>query len=448
VAKADLNKLAKRIQKEIEQTSTAYRRLVSDRKAHTITVSQQKILTQVKREMESRAGYEKNNLPKTIADIIDTEVPKMVMGMYKDIKSYNTDQKFSFVSELIGNSTRFTFNLAAKKGRSANIFNAFRKVKQDNQKVLLRKLRAAIKKLNAGRKEGNQIRTIGKNFLDIGHQEGSAVSTQRTQKAQQVLFEWGTNISGGERFLKEISDKVNLKLTKKDGEPVDTVEAELESKFLNRKRGGGAEKALSLQLAKDLDTILKGEGADMWVNQGGSDSKFEKIEKTFLNPFAAKARRSAGLTVNFSEKKVKKSNTTASGKARKVKVTKGARTLDKLVGATPAFAMENRQNMFALMALINKKLPDVVKKNMRSPGLESRTGALARSVEIKDVRPTRKGFPSFGYTYGKEPYQVFETGKGLEPWATPERDPRNLIDRSIREIAADMALGRFFTRRL
>ena len=69
MAKADLNKLAKRIQKEIEESSTAYRRLVSDRKAHSITISQQRILTQVKREMESRAGYEKNKLPKTITDL-------------------------------------------------------------------------------------------------------------------------------------------------------------------------------------------------------------------------------------------------------------------------------------------------------------------------------------------------------------------------------------------
>jgi hypothetical protein len=39
-------------------------------------------------------------------------------------------------------------------------------------------------------------------------------------------------------------------------------------------------------------------------------------------------------------------------------------------------------------------------------------------------------------------------GQGATPWATPERDPRNVIDRSIREIAAEMAIGRFFTRRV
>ena len=39
-------------------------------------------------------------------------------------------------------------------------------------------------------------------------------------------------------------------------------------------------------------------------------------------------------------------------------------------------------------------------------------------------------------------------GVGEAPWATPERDPRKLIDRSIREIATKLAIGRFFTRRV
>ena len=52
------------------------------------------------------------------------------------------------------------------------------------------------------------------------------------------------------------------------------------------------------------------------------------------------------------------------------------------------------------------------------------------------------------YHYQKDPYQVFEVGKGVEPWSTSQRDPRKLIDKSIREVAAELALGRFYTRRL
>ena len=39
-------------------------------------------------------------------------------------------------------------------------------------------------------------------------------------------------------------------------------------------------------------------------------------------------------------------------------------------------------------------------------------------------------------------------GAGEAPWASPDRDPRKLIDESIREIAAQMAVGRFYTRRV
>jgi hypothetical protein len=100
-----------------------------------------------------------------------------------------------------------------------------------------------------------------------------------------------------------------------------------------------------------------------------------------------------------------------------------------------------------LIGLINKKLPDTVRKNMQEPGLQNRTGRFAESVRLTDVIQTPKGYPSFGYTYQKNPYQVFEMGRGQAPWASPERDPRQVIDRSIREIAAQFAIGRFYTRR-
>ena len=100
-----------------------------------------------------------------------------------------------------------------------------------------------------------------------------------------------------------------------------------------------------------------------------------------------------------------------------------------------------------LIGLINKSLPDTVRKNMQAPGLQNRTGRFAESVKLTDVVQTGKGFPSFGYTYQKNPYQVFEMGSGQAPWASAERDPRKLIDRSIREIAAQFAIGRFYTRR-
>ena len=451
MAQKDLKKILQKVEAAIEKDSTAYRKLVSDKKVHSITVSVQKITTQVKREMESRIGVGKGKLQKTILAVIDTEVPNMVAGMYNDVKGYNNDAKFSEVSELTGNTSRFTFVLAAKPNRTANIFNAFRKVKQENQRTLLRKLRAAIKKLNEGRtNENNKIRQIGRNFLDIGHQEGSAVSTQRKQAAQAALYEFGMNAGTNpviSAFLKDVQDIVNISISKKDGEPVDIIEAELESKYLNRKRGGGVEKALAMELAKDLKRIMT-KFNEEYPTLKGSDSKLDKARKAVLNPFAEKAAKNPKIKATFKSEKTKPSSTSVKGKTKKTNPTIGGRKNLTTIDQTPIFDTKSRRSMFSFIAMINKKLPQTVEKNMRSPRLQSQSGRLARSVEIKDVIQTRKGFPSFGYTYDKDPYQVFEVGKGLEPWATPDRDPRRLIEGSIREIAADMALGRFYTRRL
>ena len=77
---------------------------------------------------------------------------------------------------------------------------------------------------------------------------------------------------------------------------------------------------------------------------------------------------------------------------------------------------------------------------MRAPRLVNQTGRFAESVKVTDAVLTPQGFPSIGYTYQRAPYDKFETD--------PNRDPRKLIDKSIREIAAQYAIGRFYTRRV
>ena len=93
-----------------------------------------------------------------------------------------------------------------------------------------------------------------------------------------------------------------------------------------------------------------------------------------------------------------------------------------------------------LIGLINKELPNTVEGNMEPPRLTNRTGRFARSTRITDINMTPQGFPSFGYTYQRDPYGVHEQDVDF--------DPRTLIDASIREIAAQHAIGRFYTRRV
>lgn len=98
-----------------------------------------------------------------------------------------------------------------------------------------------------------------------------------------------------------------------------------------------------------------------------------------------------------------------------------------------------------LMSLLNKDLPATVAKNMDSPRLNYETGRFASSVKITDIVQTPQGYPSIGYTYMKYPYQTFEPGYAQ---GDIDRDPRKLIDYSIREIAVQYAIGRFYTRRV
>ena len=100
-----------------------------------------------------------------------------------------------------------------------------------------------------------------------------------------------------------------------------------------------------------------------------------------------------------------------------------------------------------MIGILNSRLSDTVAKNMGSPRLNYQTGRFAGSVRVTDITITAKGHPSIGYTYQRNPYEVFESSSGSK-FSSMERDPRKLIDTSIRELAAQQAIGRLFTRRV
>ena len=190
-----------------------------------------------------------------------------------------------------------------------------------------------------------------------------------------------------------------------------------------------------------------------FVNMEGSSTLKEKIETVLvLNIAGKKLSKRKNVRVSTDKHKLKTSTKDKSdskkmkGAALAMAASKGRASTapgrkSKVPGKSPA-------SMFSYVAMINKKLPQTVRKNMGPPGFQNQTGRFASSVKVQDVTVTKQGHPSFGYTYAKNPYQVFEVGTGSAPWATPQRDPRKLIDKSIREVAAELAIGRFYTRRL
>jgi hypothetical protein len=89
-------------------------------------------------------------------------------------------------------------------------------------------------------------------------------------------------------------------------------------------------------------------------------------------------------------------------------------------------------NLLKIEALINKKLPAQVRKNMGRPALINQTGRFSNSVEVQNLRATKSGL-SGEYTYMLSPYETFENTGSIR-WPSGY-NPKPLIAKSIRELA-------------
>lgn len=191
------------------------------------------------------------------------------------------------------------------------------------------------------------------------------------------------------------------------------------------------------RLRRSYENFLK-DASEYIPDLQGSSTMKEKVIAYLGHEFTQK---NPNVKVKFKKAELKssgKSEARAPSKKPKIRMSRASRNVrikTKGVGSTP----------FHLFLSMNARLPEVVAKNMRKPGLEYQSGRFAKSVKITDVMLTPKGFPSVGYTYMLYPYQTFEPGFAQ---GNLEKDPRTLIDRSIREIAAQFAMGRFYTRRV
>lgn len=198
---------------------------------------------------------------------------------------------------------------------------------------------------------------------------------------------------------------------------------------------------------QDLRNDLRKDYEDI-VNLQGSETLLEAVEAVQLHNIIPKGKN-VKYKGSSKPRKTVKNKSKGSSKKRIQRQTSvgvikgaGAPNLHKL---NPATNPRSGGSMVSLIGIINSSLPGVVMKNMKEPRLVNRTGTFASSVRVTDIIATRKGFPSIGYTYQKSPYQTFELGNRQ---GSQDRDPRRLIDFSIREIAARHAVGRFYTRRV
>jgi hypothetical protein len=137
------------------------------------------------------------------------------------------------------------------------------------------------------------------------------------------------------------------------------------------------------------------------------------------------------------KQKVKISNQSVTG-ASKTKETSTTKTKLPIIETSTSYSLSSLQN------LLDAHLQDVVSANMgdgsRTDILNYRTGRFAASAKVERLSESREGMITAFYSYMKNPYATFsEGGRQSRP---KSRDPKLLISKSIKEIAAEKVANR------
>tara|TARA_B100001093_G_C26836469_1_gene1018555 strand:+ start:1183 stop:2541 length:1359 start_codon:yes stop_codon:yes gene_type:complete len=451
----NLSQFLTKLQKELEGYSEFREEL--DRQPQTFVFSKRTLLTETIKQLDKGHGIKFTNKEKTdiktIVDAAGDELVKELKRIHPGLKSPGGKSTLVFEK----NTNVAIPSYLEEKGIPVTHFTNFRKVKfayRTAMNDMFKNLQNYIK--STGRdsiktKTGKEKASI-MHFFDAGHEENAGVFERFLDtKTNSIMKELNSKITQDS----EIERKKLIKTLKKFGinistdkvDKKDTIIIKIESASKNRSRGqksGLRSRKLQQKIKKFLQNS---KFEDVTASDSIKEQNIKKLKNVAIQPFlnktnikVSKGKEIVKETKVKRTKKVKsKIKSTALLLNERVRV-KGRKRKEKATSST--------SELLRMIAMINKRLPDVVRKNMQEPALQNRTGRFADSVEVTEIVPTPKGFPSVGYTYRKNPYQVFEMGQGEPPWATPERDPRKLIDRSIREVAAQLAMGRLFTRRV
>lgn len=445
----------KKLQKELENYSEFRDEL--NRQPQTFVFSKRTLLSETLKQLDKGhsirfTSKEKMEIKK-IVDAAGDDLVKELKRIAPGLKSPGGKSTLVFENNTDVPVPRYL----EEKGIPVTHFTNFRKVKfayRTAMNEMFKNLQNYIK--STGRdtiktKTGKEKASI-MHFFDAGHEKNAGVFERfLDSKTTSIMNELNSTISkdseAERKNLVKTLKKFGINISADKVDKKDTIIIKIESASSNRSKGQKA----GLRSRKLQQKIKKFLANSKFENVTASDSikqqNIKKLKNVAIQPFLNKANikvsKGKEIIKETRVKQSKKSKPKIKGSAlllnERVKVT-GRKRRQKVATST--------SELLRMIALINKKLPDVVRKNMQEPALQNRTGRFADSVEVTEIVPTPKGFPSVGYRYQKNPYEIFEMGRGEPPWATPERDPRKLIDRSIREVAAQLAMGRLFTRRV
>jgi hypothetical protein len=306
--------------------------------------------------------------------------------------------------------------------------------------------------------DGAVVRERG--MSDLGHAKSVAVNKLILPIIAQKIIE-GTIVEEIAKLSVRYSITSSVSMALKDTPKAKSFDIEVEvydeSSSQNRADGSREKKELTEKTEELKDLILKEIRNNDWANQESSPSFMKLVRSSILSSavrikgqnIIVKVDKSGIIPMKGSAPTTLTKNRKGTSNSRVVASGKGSQVVSEINTTRPSQSAPTQRtpNWLQLLPMINSRLTDTVAKNMKSPKLNFRTGRFAQSAKVVNVEQTSQGFPSFVFDYERDPYDVFDRTLGRNPWNTPQRDPRALVDQSVREIVREMAIGRFFTRR-
>lgn len=276
--------------------------------------------------------------------------------------------------------------------------------------------------------------------FDVGH---TIVETESGSLAQTPLTEGLSSVTNLAAVLKnDITDTEQRRV-------IDNVLLHLNTLQGNFEIHADYGQTINASLTKSFKKSLLSVNANIVIiqdrreNQGQFSKLEQKLKQQILKAisevhFSNSIREEVGTRVlaAMAGKKVKDTQKTVKldpikKQSKVLKVTTGATKLTNLT-------TKRQIGLPSLLALINSHLHDVVAANMGDGNsrnvLNYRTGRFATSTKVERLTANREGAITAYYSYMKNPYATFsEGGRQDKPRS---RDPKLLISKSIREIAA------------
>jgi hypothetical protein len=369
-------------------------------------------------------------------------------------------------------------NKRGRTGKKTDLFAALQKFKSDEVNKIAEKYPEVFGK----KEEGNIFTKTNKksgaywNILDIGHDDavaaGKAASVKGTLTAgdseindlkQELIKDFEESVETQnslqlEHFQDIIDSGGKLELSDKF-----VVMSSLEDSVENQVEKGGKKEA---KVGKDLATFLKKAQEKLAKEYGDPKTSVKRKRSTSIEELALqmiinnKVMRglyTKGIAKNLTNikkapKSKKKDTVKSSEKLKKRKIRIEGIVLTSLV-KNPAkttktgnleSGMGNNlmQKAFETRAFVNSRLSKTIQGNMGRPSLINQTGRFADSAQVTNAMAVGNQI-HMDYSYNNA-YRVFEDSRDYPAGF----DPRPLIERSIRELAAARLETKFTLRRV